>query len=58
MYNEPTSKNPNFVRLELTSEQKAQVRNSIGRDADAIELSAKELEERIAPMIRLQPLDE
>jgi hypothetical protein len=58
MYNEPTSKNPNFVRLELTSEQKAQVRNSIGRDADAIELSAKELEERIAPMIRLQALDE
>jgi hypothetical protein len=58
MYNEPTSKNPNFVRLELTTEQKAQVRNSIGRDADAIELSAKELEERIAPMIRLQALDE
>jgi hypothetical protein len=50
MQNE-TSKTPNFVRLELTPEQKAQVRNSIGREADAIELSARELEERIAPMI-------
>ena len=53
MQNE-TSKNPNFVRLELTPEQKQQVRNSIGREADAIELSAKELEERIAPMMRLR----
>ena len=51
MQNE-TSKTPNFVRLELTPEQKKQVRNSIGREADAIELSARELEERIAPMIR------
>ena len=51
MQNE-TSKTPNFVRLELTPEQKEQVRNSIGREADAIELSARELEERIAPMIR------
>jgi len=47
-----TNKTPSFVRLELTNEQKQQVRNSIGREADAIELSAKELEERIAPMIR------
>ena len=51
-----TSKNANFVRLELTPDQKQQVRNSIGRDADAIELSAKELEERIAPMMRLREL--
>jgi hypothetical protein len=49
-----TNKTPSFVRLELTKEQKAQVRNSIGRDADAIELSARELEERIAPMIQLR----
>ena len=27
-----TSKTPSFVRLELTQDQKAQVRNSIGRD--------------------------
>lgn len=50
MQNNETNKTPNFVRLELTPEQKEQVRNSIGRDAQAIELSAKELEERIAPM--------
>lgn len=53
MQNESTSSKPSFVRLQLTPEQKAQVRESIGRDADAIELSARELEERIAPMVRL-----
>ena len=56
MTNEPTSSKPNFVRLELTPEQKEQVRETIGRDAQAIELSAKELEERIAPMIRHRSL--
>jgi hypothetical protein len=49
MYNEPTSKTPEFVRLSLTDEQKAQVRASTGKDAEVIELSARELEERIAP---------
>ena len=53
MQNE-TSKNANFVRLELTPEQKATVRNSIGREADAIELSAQELEERIAPLMPIR----
>ena len=52
MQNETSRTPTNFVRIELTKEQKAQVRNSIGREADAIELSARELEERIAPMIR------
>ena len=52
MSSEHTGKSPNFVRLELTPEQKHQVRESIGREAEAIELSARELEERIAPMIR------
>ena len=52
-YNEPTGKSPEFVRLPLTNEQKEQVRASTGRDAEAIELSAKELEERIAPRMRL-----
>jgi hypothetical protein len=52
MTNEPNSSKPNFIRLELTPEQKEQVRETTGRDAQAIELSAKELEERIAPMIR------
>jgi hypothetical protein len=37
------------VRIELTPEQKAQVRSATGKDAEAVELSVEELEERIAP---------
>jgi hypothetical protein len=37
------------IRLELTEEQKAQVKAATGKDAGAIELNAVELEERIAP---------
>jgi uncharacterized small protein (DUF1192 family) len=36
-------------RMKLTPEQKEQVRRSTGKDADVIELSVEELEERIAP---------
>jgi len=36
-------------RIELTPEQKDQVRNATGKDAEAVELSVEELEERIAP---------
>jgi len=36
-------------RIQLTEEQKAQVRNLTGKDAEAVELSVEELEERIAP---------
>jgi len=36
-------------RIELTPEQKAQVRNATGKEAEAVELSVEELEERIAP---------
>jgi hypothetical protein len=49
MQNETASSKPTFVRLELTSEQRTQVRASTGVSIDAIELSAQELEERIAP---------
>jgi len=38
------------VRIKLTSEQREQVRKATGKNADALELSAQELEERIAPM--------
>jgi hypothetical protein len=48
MHNEKSSK-ADFVRISLTPEQKEYVRNSTGVEAEAIELSAKELEERIAP---------
>jgi hypothetical protein len=36
-------------RIKLTPEQKAQVRTVTGKDAEAVELSVEELEERIAP---------
>jgi len=36
-------------RMTLTPEQKDQVRKTTGKDAEAIELSVEELEERIAP---------
>ncbi len=39
----------NTVRIELTPEQKAKVRDATGKDAEAVELSVEELEERIAP---------
>ena len=37
------------VRIDLTPEQKAQVKRETGKDAEAVELSVTELEERIAP---------
>jgi hypothetical protein len=36
-------------RINLTPEQKDQIRNATGKDAEAVELSVEELEERIAP---------
>ncbi|HEX6644113.1 MAG TPA: hypothetical protein VF037_05520 [Gemmatimonadales bacterium] len=37
------------VKLELTEEQKAMIRNTTGKTADSVEFSVQELEERIAP---------
>ena len=39
---------PNF-KLKLTPEQQAMVRKATGKNAEALELSVEELEERIAP---------
>lgn len=39
-------------RMTLTPEQKEQIRKATGKDAEAIELSVEELEERIAPARR------
>lgn len=36
-------------RIKLTEEQKSEVRKATGKDAEAVELSVEELEERIAP---------
>jgi uncharacterized small protein (DUF1192 family) len=38
------------IRITLTPEQKEEVRRATGKDAEAVELSVEELEERIAPM--------
>ncbi len=38
------------VRLNLTPEQRAQVKRQTGKDAEAVELRVEELEERIAPL--------
>jgi hypothetical protein len=48
-----TENKPGFVRITLTEDQKAHVRASTGLEAAALELSVRELEERIAPKIRL-----
>ena len=37
------------LRITLTPEQRAQVEKATGKTAEAIELSAEELEQRIAP---------
>jgi hypothetical protein len=39
-------------RMTLTPEQKEQIRKATGKEAEVIELSIEELEERIAPMVR------
>lgn len=39
------------VRIDLTAEQKAQLKSATGHDADAIELTMQELEARIAPRL-------
>ena len=38
-----------MIRIDLTSEQKAEIRRATGKDAETIELSVEDLEERIAP---------
>ena len=42
------------VRIKLTPEQQKEVQKATGKNAEALELSVQELEERIAP-IKLTP---
>jgi hypothetical protein len=37
------------VKIELTEDQKKQIRDATGKDASAIELTVEELEERVSP---------
>jgi hypothetical protein len=46
---EGTMTDKSQFRIELTPEQKAQTRTATGKDAEVVELSVEELEERIAP---------
>ena len=43
------SKEKDVVRIDLTKTQKEVLKKETGKDADAIELTVNELEERIAP---------
>jgi hypothetical protein len=43
-----TQKNEDY-QLKLTDQQKAEIRELTGKDADVLQLSVEELEERIAP---------
>jgi hypothetical protein len=40
------------IRIELTDEQKAQIREATGKEASAIELTEEELEDRVSPSLR------
>ena len=46
---EHTKSNESVVRIDLSEPQREQLRKETGKDAEAIELTVKELEERIAP---------
>ena len=39
----------NTVRIELTEEQRKQLRDQTGQDLDTVELTVEQLEDRIAP---------
>jgi hypothetical protein len=44
-------KDKEIVRIEFTPEQKQLIKQEIGKEAEAVELTAQELEERIAPVV-------
>jgi hypothetical protein len=41
------------VRISLTEDQKAEIRRQTGKDAEAVEFSVEELEDRIAPTVKV-----
>jgi hypothetical protein len=43
-------KNEEFLRIALTPSQSEKVKQATGKDADAIELTIGEIEDRIAPL--------
>lgn len=47
----PVDREKEVVRIDLTMAQKEQLKLVTGREAEAIELTMQELEERIAPKL-------
>jgi hypothetical protein len=45
-----TNKNER-IRIQLTEEQRKQIKDAGGKDVEALELTVQELENRIAPLI-------
>ena len=45
----PNQTEKEIIRIDLTTSQKEQVKAKTGQNAEAIELTVQELEERIAP---------
>ena len=39
------------IRIELTAEQKRQIKEASGEDVSTLEFTAEQLEQRIAPMV-------
>ncbi len=39
------------IRIELTDEQKQQIKDASGQDVQALEITSQELEQRIAPIM-------
>jgi hypothetical protein len=46
-------KEQEIVRIDLTPEQKQLIKQDFGKEGEAVELTVKELEERIAPRMLL-----
>ncbi|HEV8496843.1 MAG TPA: hypothetical protein VGQ56_08285 [Gemmatimonadaceae bacterium] len=45
--------NDDRIRIELTDEQKKEIKRASGREVSALELSAEKLEERVNPIIAI-----
>lgn len=51
-----SDENRNSIRIELTTEQKRQITEASGVEVSALELTAQELEQRIAPTDHIEIL--
>lgn len=49
MQNAENDKSKDTVRLDLTAEQRAQIKARTGKEVEALKLGVEEMEQRIAP---------